>query len=319
MSLRQMLQAREAAESQQNRSEDLKLIEQQAQTIADLREQMRRLSSENSLLKNELQKKSERIVQLNEADLIVSKNEDLTKENQDLREQATREQEARENAERAAHAVKFEYEQKERNLAKAQTAVEQERESIAERIEQEASEKVRRKVRSLDILDGVSVGLLCLYPIFLTILTGFKEEAFRSDFGAFWKAIWKGIVFMAGLIDRAGDAAAGLGDLIVAPWLAAIVHWLLWGIVVLVLAVALLVALGWLFWKLGCLYAGGSIGIYSLLDGWTLVEILASLSVIVWFAAPIRAAIPVNLVLLFLIAHAAYVGVRLLIWTFKPY
>ena len=319
MSLRQMLRDREAAESQQNRSEDLKLIEQQAQTIADLREQMQRLSSENSLLKNELQKKSERIVQLNEADLIVSKNEDLTKENQDLREQATREQEARENAERAAQAVKFEYEQKERNLAKAQTAVEQERESIAERIEQEASEKVRRKVRSLDILDGVSVGLLCLYPIFLTILTGFKEEAFRSDFGAFWKAIWKGIVFMAGLIDRAGDAAAGLGDLIAASWLAAIVHWMLWGIVVLVLTVALLAALGWVFWKLGWIYAGGSIGIYNLLDGWTLVEILASLSIIVWFAAPIRAAIPVNLVLLFLIAHAAYVGVRLLIWTFKPY
>jgi len=277
------------------------------------------LTSRESALRSEMQRMADKLVKMNEADLIVTKNEELTKENQDLRQTAERAQEAKQRAEVAARNSKQEYEQKGRKLDSALAEVEQERKDMSARVEQEATEKVKQKVRGLSILDGATVGLLCLYPIFLTILTGMKEEAVRSDFGAFWRAIWKAIVFMAGLIDRAGDAAAALGDKITVPLLAAIVHWLLWGIVVLVIAGVLLVALGWAVWKLGWLYAGGNLGIYSLLDGWTLVEILASMSVIVWFAAPIRAVIPVNLVLLFLIAHAVYVGVRLLIWNFKPY
>ena len=324
------------------------------QTVADLQEQMQQLSSTNerlvaelrqtaeeneraeaelaaqdktildltsreSALRSEMQRMADKLVKMNEADLIVTKNEELEKKVSEV-EAANRELlQITKRAEAAARNSKQEYEQQMRGLAKARSAVEEKQESLDERIAKEASEKVRWKLRSLTILDGASVGSLCLYPIFLTILTGVKEEAFRSDFGAFWKAIWKAIVFMAGLIDRAGDAAASLGDKITVPVLGGILHWMLWGVVILVLGGALLVALCWAVWKLASLYAGGDLGIYSLLDGWTLVEILASLSVVVWFAAPIRAVIPVNLVLLFLIAHAAYVGVRVLIWSIKPY
>lgn len=82
------------------------------------------------------------------------------------------------------------------------------------------------------------------------------------------------------------------------------VHWLLLVVVVDGIGAALVAVLLWVGKKVLDFYTEDYADIESL------AAFLISLAIAVFFAEPIREYIPLNLLLLLLLVHAAYIGVR---------
>ena len=126
----------------------------------------------------------------------------------------------------------------------------------------------------------------------------------RSDFKAFFCVIWSFIRLCADKVFQVAKWAAQVGDMIPQPTVSAIVHWL----IQIILVVGVAVGVGFL------LFIGGE-KLYSgykehFADQISLAELLISFAVVVFFAEPIREALPVNLLLLLLICHGACMGIR---------
>jgi len=98
--------------------------------------------------------------------------------------------------------------------------------------------------------------------------------------------------------------ASQLGDMIHQPIVAAIVHW------VILIAVVLLVGGGAVF----LLFLAGNYAYVhyrkDYADIMSLEVVLISMAVAVFFAEPIKALVSVNLLLLLILVHILYVGVR---------
>lgn len=121
---------------------------------------------------------------------------------------------------------------------------------------------------------------------------------------AFFGVIWSFIRLCADKVFQVAKWAAQVGDMIPQPTVSAIVHWL----IQIILVVGVAVGVGFL------LFIGGE-KLYSgykehFADQISLAELLISFAVVVFFAEPIREALPVNLLLLLLICHGACMGIR---------
>lgn len=137
-----------------------------------------------------------------------------------------------------------------------------------------------------------------------TVFTAVRSEAFVSDFKAFFVAIWKFIVNAFQLLLKGGQWASQLGDKIPQPVVATIVHYLL-----------LIVFVGGIAIGVGFLIFLGASKVFEFYtedyaDTMSLAVFLISLAVSVYFAEPIRAVIPINLLLLLILVHIVYVLIR---------
>lgn len=215
-------------------------------------------------------------------------------------------------------AVKREYARKEQELAQTQAEANRARidaEAIRSHQKELASEKARQmyesKRKSLEsaykgkemALDGVFLGSL-LYGVLCTVFTAIRSERFVSDFKAFFSTIWAFLLTALEKLLGLAEWASQLGDMIPQPIVAVIVHWLI------LIAVMLLVGGG----VVVLLLIGGS-KVYEFYkedyaDTTSLAVALVSLAVSVFFAEPIRAVVPINLLLLLILTHAVYIGVR---------
>lgn len=314
MGLRSMHEASRQQSGQEN-SSMLELIDQQSQEISELRGQVSELSSKCSTLMRELQQKSETIVELNGqieklngSDLVLKENERLKQENQRIIR----------DTETTVSSVKREYQQKVRELASEQSRAEK-RESEANslkislqaRIKAEAERMTKDRRKSLENEykamtaghEGLMLGSL-LYGVLCTAFTAWHSEAFVSDFKTFFTSIWAFLCLCAEKLLEMAKWASQLGDMIPQSVVAFIVHW------IILIAVILLVGGG----SVVLLLIGGA-KVYTFYaedyaDTTSLAVALASLAVSVFFAEPIRAVIPVNLLLLLILVHVVYVGVR---------
>lgn len=213
-------------------------------------------------------------------------------------------------------SIKEEYAEKEEDLQRQRRRAKLLQETLEARIESEAAEKVESKIRGLNVMDMAVMTSMSLYPLLVTVLTAIRQEIFCNDFKAFFGAIWKGIVWLGRFAGRLADGAAILGDKITVPVLAAVVHWILWGLVILLIAGMVIAALCFVGFQIFRFYTGHGIGgYYGVIDSLTVLQLIVTLSAIVWFAEQIRAIVPINLLLLFLIIHAVYLAVRtVIIW-----
>lgn len=227
-------------------------------------------------------------------------------------------QHTEQEAEAMVTSVKEEYRQKEVELAKTQAAADRAR-SEAEAARSRQNEFVERKVAQAyssrkNALEreykaktggyhGFLIGCL-LYGVLTTVFMAVRSERFMSDFVDFFTWIWSGICWIAGAVYQLGQTVATLGDKIQHPTAALIVHWLLLIVVVGGIGVALGGALFWAVVKVVDFYKDGYADVQSL------AAFLISLAVVVFFAEPIRAFISLNLLVILLVAHAAYIGVR---------
>ena len=322
-----------------SQAEEWKARADQEQTRA--KDQERKLLEEQLNLKKTLQKKglqaSEAISQAEEWKNQAEKSEiqiqKLLSEKQELvstvAEQGKRIAEQTEqieklkqdklNAEQEAEAtvssVKREYEAKGRELdrrigeaAKQSASLKSERQSISEDIEQRATAKYLDQKKELDrkfkaqtaSYDSFLLGLL-LYGVLTTVFTAVRSEAFVSDFKTFFMVIWQFIVNAFQLLLKGGQWASQLGDKIPQPVVATIVHYLL-----------LIVFVGGIAIGVGFLIFLGASKVFEFYtedyaDTMSLAVFLISLAVSVYFAEPIRAVIPINLLLLLILVHIVYV------------
>lgn len=232
------------------------------------------------------------------------------------------EQNARQEAEDTIQVVKREYAKKEQELAQTQAEANKARidaEAIRSYQKELATEKARQmyesKRKSLEsaykgkemALDGVFFGSL-LYGVLTTVFTAVRSEVFVSDFKTFFSTIWSFLLTVLEKLLGLAEWASQLGDKIPQPIVAVIVHWLILIVVLLLVGGGVVVLL--------------FIGIFKVFEFYTedyadttsLAVALVSLAVSVFFAEPIRVVVPINLLLLLILTHAVYIGVR---WCIK--
>lgn len=317
MSLRSMHEASRPSRegTKQEKEQDIQLMEELSNRVAEQEQEILELSSKCSALMSELQKRSvtivelnEQIEKLNESDLVLKENEKLKEANHHI---------ARE-AENVVLSIRAEYKQKVKELANQKSRAEQ-RESEAEslkhclqdRIKAEAEEMSRDRRKSLEKeyqakkagYESVLLGSL-LYGILCTGFTAWRSETFVSDFKAFFTGIWTLLCLCAENVLKLAKWASQIGDMIPQPVVAGIAHW------AILIATVVLAGGGIAF----LLFRAGKYAYVHYKDGYwdtiSLAVALISLAVAVFFAEPIRAVLPVNLLLLMILVHIVYVGVR---------
>lgn len=282
--------------------------------------------SEISKLRSQVQRMAERNEKLNGADKLVKQNEELEKRNSDLQRKM---QSVLQDTETTVSAVKTEYAEKERRLALIQRQAEQARDTAES---DRANERARIEARAKEIYQGkenelkraykskeedskrkydtltasheaMFFGFLA-YGILVTLFTAVSSERFVSDFKSFFVAIWGGFKGFVDILIDGALTVAKLGDMIPQPIVAVIVHWLLVIVVVIVVVGGIGFVIIWTMDKLITYYKS------DLADNISLVVVLVTMAIEVFFAEPIRSIIPINLLLLFLIVHLVYMGVR---------
>lgn len=191
------------------------------------------------------------------------------------------------------------------------TEAENLKQSIKADTQKQAKEMVKAKVKSLEAayqaktsnhyayVTGVS-----LYAVLVTVLTAMRSEVFVSDFKTFFAVIWGFILLCVEKLKIGADFVAQLGDKILQEIVATIVHWLLWLVVVGGVGIGATVLLFIGLAKVVGFYAED----YA--DNLSLGVALVSLAASIFFAEEIRAIVPINLLLLLIITHVLYVGVR---------
>ena len=306
------LQASEAisqAEEWKNQAEKSeiqiqKLLSEKQELVSTVAEQGKRIAEQ-----------TEQIEKLNEADNVLKLNAELKKQNEKLKQDKLN---AEQEAEATVSSVKEEYAAKGRELdrrigeaAKQSAELKEERASVNQDVERRATAMYQSRKKELDSkfkaqslsYDGFVLGLL-LYGVLTTVFTAVRSEAFVSDFKAFFIAIWQFLVNAFQLLLKGGQWASQLGDKIPQPVVATIVHYLL-----------LIVFVGGIGIGVGVLIFLGASKVFEFYtddyaDTLSLAVFLISLAVSVYFAEPIRAVIPINLLLLLILVHIVYVLIR---------
>lgn len=316
----------EASRQPREQESNLQLIEEQTHKISEQEQTISELSSQVSMLKSEVQKLADKNVKLNEADNVLKQNEELKKQNEKLKQDKLN---AEQEAMTEVSAVKEECAKRERIAeSKAQEAdrlkshLKAVEADLSGQIDKKAQNLVESKLnalhgvyeakqRSLDrkfkaqtaSYDSFLLGLL-LYGVLTTVFTAVRSEAFVSDFKTFFMVIWQFIVNAFQLLLKGGQWASQLGDKIPQPVVATIVHYLL-----------LIVFVGGIAIGVGFLIFLGASKVFEFYtedyaDTMSLAVFLISLAVSVYFAEPIRAVIPINLLLLLILVHIVYVLIR---------
>jgi hypothetical protein len=140
--------------------------------------------------------------------------------------------------------------------------------------------------------------------IIITLFTAIRSKAFVSDFKTFFETAWTFIRYSVGKLLELAKWASQLGDMIPQETIALIVHWIiLTAVVVLISGIVLLL----LFIVCDTAY---HFYYYDYADQISLAVLLISLAAVVFFAEQIRSVLPINLLLLLILTHAVYVGVR---------
>lgn len=162
-------------------------------------------------------------------------------------------------------------------------------------------EKCRKCHKGL--YDTALVGFVA-YSLLVTIFTAVKNKVFVNDVGAFFVGAWNVIRwFVLGLVDGA-KWAAQVTEGIQNEALKGVLYWLI--VVVIVVGVIGSIGFG--------LYVGArKVREIYLECCWDRVSVMVatiSLAVAVYFGEKIRGVVPINLVVMILITHGVYVGVR---------
>lgn len=305
----------EASRQPKEQESNLQLIEEQTRKISEQEQTISELSSQVSMLKSEVQKLADKNVKLNEADNVLKQNAELKKQNELLKQEKSK---AEQEAKAEVGSVKREYEEKSHHLAKiqaeasrSQREAESLKQSIKEDTKKQAKEMVKAKVKSLEATyqaktssHYVYVTGVSLYAVLVTLFTAIRSETFVSDLKTFFEVIWSFILQCVGWLEIGANFVAQLGDKIPQEVVAKIVHWLLFLVVLIGVGGGAVVLLLIGIAKLVSWYAED----YA--DNTSLGVALVSLALSIFFAEEIRAFVPINLLLLLIITHVLYVGVR---------
>ena len=277
--------------------------------------QVQELVSTVQQQKKKIAEQAELIEKLNESDLIVKENEKLKKENSSLQESV---RSTKLHSEITVQACKKEYDSKMKKLKEQKEKADNDT-RVAQELLKGAQERINAKAYELNLetemrlkseynnqiyaFYSVLIGLL-LYGLLTTVFTAVRSNVFRSDFKAFFVVVWQIICVCETNVIELGQVVSQLGNKIPLPIISTIIHYLLLialiGGITVVLVFLVIKELKKLYKAYKDNYA----------DVKSLTEVLISLAVAVYFAEPIRSVLPINLILLVIIAHGIYISVR---------
>lgn len=287
-------------------------------------------------MQDELDQKDQTILELNrQLNRSLTLNEKLNSENRaeniealrtklkQTEEQLTSETDSRKRADAEVVAWKFKYEKAEQAKRYAQThqktvEVPVEKKVPYEKCDncdrtayQKAKEKCdNRKIQLEKKYKQMTTGyeslmfLLAWYSIATTLFTAILSPVFLNDCITFFGTIGKGIInlfreFVTGA-DSFGQLSNGISNSIVSG----IVYWLIAAIVMGILFIItgfLIIGIGYQVGKIYRKYC------------WDIISImvaLMSIAIAIYFGEWIKSVIPINLIVLLLLVHVVYIGIR---------
>lgn len=321
--------------------EELLCIAEQAQAQLELeisenskaQERISNLSSEVSILKNELLKKSETIVSLNEKIENLSKSDLQLKKSKELMAAGLK---AKSEAEAIRSACKVDRQElirkgsalanRERSLREKEDHIDREIKSKAEdlikadrarleweyktrmldndRLTKSKQAELSKKYKTMTVTYQVEFLAVLIYGLISSILQAVTTPVIQEDIVAFFIVIWKGIVGLYSLIEDLGRNAARVAYLIENPTASDIVYWILLIVVMVVLIGVTLFGLGFVLF----LYGG-----YVRENQWdrhTVITITADIAVTFFLAKEIRMWIPINHIVIQILIFLGYSGIR---------
>ena len=235
----------------------------------------------------------------------------------------TSETDSRKSANAEAVAWKFKYEKAEQEKLYAQThqktvEVAVEKKVPYEKCEkcdrtayQKAKEKCDNRKRQLEKkYKNMTVGyesilfLLAWYSIITTLFTAILSPVFLNDCIVFFGALGKGIgslfwEFVTGA-DSFGQLSSGIQNSIISG----IMYWLIAGVVMGILFIItglLIIGIGYQVGKIYRKYC------------WDIISIMVAImstAIVIYFGEWIKSVIPINLIVLLLLVHVVYIGIR---------
>lgn len=299
-------------------------LERQMESFHHQRQQIQKLLLEKQELASVVQQQkkkiagqAEQIEKLNGADLILKENQRLETEKQNVLQET----------ENMVLSVKAEYEKKAQELeeqlaqAKKQSQEAQDlKRNLNERATSKAKDMIQSKIQKLEnkyrgktaVYDGFLLGNL-LYSVLVTFFTAVRSECFVIDFKAFFSTLWNFITIAISKLAYLGSLVAAWGNKIPQETVAIIAHWFLWITVVIGISVAVIV---FLFIGMVKLY---EYYIENLADTISLAVLLVSFAVVVFFAEQVKSIIPMNLLLLMIVTHVLYAGIRQCLTGWRAY
>ncbi len=287
-------------------------------------------------MQDELDQKDQTILELNrQLSRSLTLNEKLNSENRaeniealqtrlkQTEEQLTSETDSRKRADAEVVAWKFKYEKAEQAKRYAQThqktvEVAVEKKVPYEKCEncdrtayQKAKEKCdNRKIQLEKKYRNMTAGYECLmfllawYSIATTMFTAILSPVFLNDCITFFGMIGKGMVrlfqeFVTGA-DSFGQLSNGISNSIISG----IVYWLIAAIVMGILFLItgfLIIGIGYQVGKIYQKYC------------WDIISIMVAIistAIVIYFGEWIKSVIPMNLIVLLLLVHVIYIGIR---------
>ena len=287
-------------------------------------------------MQDELDQKDETIMELNrQLSRLLSLNEKLNSENRaeniealrtrlrQTEERLTSETDSRKRADAEVVAWKFKYEKAEQAKRYAQTHqktvdVPVEKKVPYEKCDncdrtayQKAKEKcdnrkiqLEKKYKNMTAGYKILMFLLAWYSIATTLFTAILSPVFLNDCITFFGTIGKGMVSLFQEFVTGADSFGQLSDGISNSVISGIVYWLIAAIVMGILFIITGLIIVWIGYQVGKIYWKYCWDIISIMVA------LMSIAIAIYFGEWIKSVIPINLIVLLLLVHVVYIGIR---------
>ena len=287
-------------------------------------------------MQDELDQKDETIMELNrQLSRLLSLNENLNSENRaeniealrtrlrQTEQQLTSETDSRKRADAEVVAWKFKYEKVEQAKRYVQTHQKMVEVPVEKKVPyekcdncdrtayQKAKEKCdNRKIQLEKKYKNMTTGyesilfLLTWYSIATTLYAAILSPAFLNDCITFFVTIGKGIVSLLQEFVTGADSFGQLSNGISNSIISGIVYWLIAAIVMGILFIITGLIIVWIGYQVGKIYWKYCWDIISIMVA------LMSIAIAIYFGEWIKSVIPINLIVLLLLVHAVYIGIR---------
>ena len=287
-------------------------------------------------MQDELDQKDQTIQELNrQLSESLTLNEKLNSENRaeniealrtrlrQTEERLTSETDSRKRADAEVVAWKFKYEKAEQAKRYAQTHqktvdVPVEKKVPYEKCDncdrtayQKAKEKcdnrkiqLEKKYKNMTAGYKILMFLLAWYSIATTLFTAILSPVFLNDCITFFGTIGKGMVSLFQEFVTGADSFGQLSDGISNSVISGIVYWLIAAIVMGILFIITGLIIVWIGYQVGKIYWKYCWDIISIMVA------LMSIAIAIYFGEWIKSVIPINLIVLLLLVHVVYIGIR---------
>ena len=287
-------------------------------------------------MQDELDQKDQTIQELNrQLSESLTLNEKLNSENRaeniealrtrlrQTEQQLTSETDNRKRADAEVVAWKFKYEKAEQEKLYAQTHQKTVEVAVEKKVPYEKCEKcdrtayqkakekcdnrksqLEKKYKNMTTGYESILFLLAWYSITITLFTAILSPVFLNDCITFFGTIGKGMVSLFQEFVTGADSFGQLSDGISNSVISGIVYWLIAAIVMGILFIITGLIIVWIGYQVGKIYWKYCWDIISIM------VVLMSIAIAIYFGKWIKSVLSINLILLLLLVQVIYIGIR---------